>query len=347
MKKYFKKSKCKKIHDRRAKRIGASPSRTKKYNPDRLPFYQRYKYDFIKAEPVVAPENICLLSETKGCLQFFTELRKVKSISKIGRECFVEMDLSEVKKFDYSSICVLIAIIRDLKSKKIFLRGNYPKDELCKKQIIESGLLTFMYDKNGNPFKKSEKSDLLFIEKGAKILKREDNIIISETIKNAVKHLTGEDKHLPKLRTILLEICGNSIEWGGTLNKQWLFGVKYEEEKAIFTITDVGKGILKTLNKKWKDKLSDVFTLNPDDEILKGAFVKKYGSSSHKINRNKGLPSVKNGFDKGVIKNLKVLTNNVILHYGDQESSEVLKEHYFGGTLYRWELTKETIKRAS
>lgn len=347
MNKNNRKNKRKKWHDRRAKKIGSRSKRRKKFNPEKLPRYKNPNIEFIAGETVVAPSDICLLSETHGCLKFFSELRKEKNIYKIKNRCYVEMDISKVTKFDYSSICVLIAIIRDLKSKGIYLRTNYPKDENTKDLIIESGLLTFMFDSEGKPFEKSEKSDLLFIEKGSKLLSRQDNRTISETIKNAVKHLTGEEKHLPKLRTILLEICGNSIEWGGTLNKQWLFGVKYEDDRVIFTITDVGKGILKTLNKKFKQTLEDVFTLKSDDEILKGAFVKKYGSSSRKVNRNKGLPSVKNGFDKGFINNLKVLTNNVILHYGREKDSEVLIKTQFNGTLYRWEVTRESIKKAS
>jgi hypothetical protein len=347
MKKYVKKYKYKVWHDKRARKLGLKVKYRKKYNPNITPINKRDTIEYINADPVVAPENICLLSKTNDCLHFFKKLRKEKSISKNGRSCFVQMDLSEVKKFDYSSICVLIAIIRDLKTKKIFLRGNFPKDESCKQQIIESGLLTFMYDNKGNAFKKSEKSDLLFVEKGDKRLRKSENIVISKTIKNAVFHLTGEDKHLPKLRTILLEICGNSLEWSGTRNRQWLFGVKYEDKKAIFTITDVGKGILKTLNIRLRHKLKDVFTLSSDDQILRGAFEKKYDSSSHKVNRNKGLPSIKNGFDKGIMCNLSVLTNSVILHFDRDKDSEVFNNNKFDGTLYRWEITKETIKKAS
>ncbi|MBC6426810.1 MAG: hypothetical protein GDA51_10165 [Ekhidna sp.] len=311
MKKYPKTFKYKSWHDRRVRKIGKPPQRNKKYNPNKVAIHKRAYPEFIEADPVVAPVNICLLSKTNDCLRFFTELRQEKSISKIGRNCFVQIDLSKVKKFDYSSICVLIAIIEDLNSDNINLRGNYPNDELSKKQIIESGLLTFMHDDKGNRFQKSEKSDMLFIEKGAKVLKRKDNESISNTIKHVVKHLTKEEKHLPKLKRILLKICGNSIEWGGTKNQQWLFGVKYEDDKVIFTVTDVGKGILKTLNKKFKDTLKDMFTLKKYDDILKDAFIKKYGSSTHKVNRNKGLPSIKNAFDEGVINNLKVLTNDV------------------------------------
>ncbi len=75
--------------------------------------------------------------------------------------------------------------------------------------------------------------------------------------------------------------------------------------------------------------------------------MKKYGSKSQKTNRNKGLPSIKNGFDIGLITKLKVLTNNVILHYGENNDSEIIKEKPFKGTLYRWELTKETIKKVN
>ena len=346
MKKYPKKHRYKKWHDKRAKKIGKTSQRNKEYKHLAvLPVYERSNSERIKAAPVIAPENMCLLSKTNDCLKFFTELRHEKNVSKIGGTFFVVMDLSSVKEFDYSSICVLIAIIEDLNSKNINLRGNYTKDNSCKKRIIESGLLTFMYDDEGNKFKKSEKTDLFLIAKGAKILNREDNKNISKTIENAVKHLTGKENRLPKLKKILLEICGNSIEWSETKNKQWLFGVKYEDDKAIFTITDVGKGILKTLRKKFRNKLQDTFKKN--DAILKRAFIKKYGSSSQKANRNKGLPSIKNGFNKGIINNLKVLTNNVILHYRkDAVDSEVLN-NTFSGTLYRWELTKENIKNAS
>jgi len=89
-----------------------------------------------------------------------------------------------------------------------------------------------------------------------------------------------------------------------------------------------------------------MLTFKKDDDILKGAFIRKYESSTLKVNRNKGLPSIKNAFDKGVINTLKVLTNNVILQYGENIDSEILK-HNFKGTLYCWELTSETIEQAT
>ena len=114
---------------------------------------------------------------------------------------------------------------------------------------------------------------------------------------------------------------------------------------VIFTITDVGKGILKTLNRKFKQKITDFITKESDD-ILKGAFIKKYGSKSKQVNRNKGLPAIKGGFDDGVLKDLKVLTNDVILHYDNDSKSGVINGTSFDGTLYRWTVTKDSLKKA-
>lgn len=347
MKSYIRKKQRKKWHDYRSQKIGRTQNRIKKYNPNRVPAHKaNLRKPFIRADPVIAPANICIFEKTEDSLRFFSELRKNSNVSKVGRFRFVQIDLQHVIKFDYSAICILMAIIQDLKAKNIMLRGNFPQDNACKNRIIESGLLNFMYNEHGKPFRKATNSDLLFIEKGSGKLTRRDNIGISNTLKKISKYLINEERHLPKLRTILLEICGNSIEWGGTKNKQWLFGVLYEDERVTVTITDVGKGILKTLNKKFKYQLTDLFTLKSKEEILKGAFIKKYGSSTREINRNKGLPSIKNGYDAGVIENLKVLTNNVLLVYDSDIESRVLDNASFRGTLYRWVVTCKSINKA-
>ena len=69
------------------------------------------------------------------------------------------------------------------------------------------------------------------------------------------------------------------------------------------------------------EKIYDAFLNKSDDEILKGAF-EKYGSATQKVNRNKGLPSIKSNYDEGNIENLKVLTNNVILNFEDSSKSK-------------------------
>lgn len=347
MKKLYIKNPYKNWHNKRSRKIGLCSRKAKKYdqNHPSTPIYRNHQSEFIIKDEVNAPENLSLLEKPESCLKFFKEIRSTQNINKIGHICFVKLSLKEVKKFDFSTICILIAIIGDLKSKSIYIRTNYPDDKDCKEYMIESGLLNVLFDEHGKPFKKSEKSQLLFIEKGTKKLSTEDNIRISNTVKNVVRYLTGKNEYHKKLRTILLEICGNSIEWGGTINKQWLLGVKYDNSRVIFTITDVGNGILRTLNKKFRHYINETFTSKSEIEILKGAFDKKYGSTSKQVNRNKGLPSIKKGYDDGLLKNLKVVTNNVILHFDNNNNSiSINKKIEFKGTLYRWIITKESLK---
>lgn len=338
-------SKRKKWSRNKEKRVLKKRRNKRPFNPlrQKIFIYNNGIEEYIQRDPVIAPINLSLLENTENCISFFNELRSDLNISKNGKRCFVQTSLTNVAKIDYSTICILLAILGDLKSKGINFRCDFPEDQTCKDWIFDSGLLNSMYDSNGKPFKKADKSELLFIEQGSKKLTREDNIRISKTVQKVLEHLTGKNQHCKKLRTILLEICGNSIEWGGTIKKQWLFGIKYEENRVIFTITDVGRGILKSLNRKFKVKLRDSFHGKGDDEILMGAFVKKYGSSSQQVNRNKGLPAIKNGFDIGLLINLNVLTNNVILNYNDHSKSRVMKSGEFNGTLYRWVVTKESL----
>ncbi|WP_026838315.1 ATP-binding protein [Gillisia sp. JM1] len=345
MKKLFTTSKYKKRNLRKGKRVAKQKSRNKPYIPKNRPL--NYFRDVnIKKPAVVAPRNFQLIKNTEDCLRFFKKIRSQESLSQFKKLRYIEISLTKVKDIDYSAICILIAIIDDYNYKGILLRAGLPENKKCRNFIIDSGLLNKMYDESGKPFGKADKSDHLFFTRGAKKLSREDNIRISNAVKNSVKHLTGLERHCPKLRRILLEICGNSIEWGGTADRQWLLGIKYGEDSVIFTVTDVGKGILKTLHKKFDRKVKDFIQDIPEDQILLSAFKKKYGSNTQEINRNKGLPAVKLGFDEGRIENLKVLTNNVILHFDNTASSKTFAKSIpeFYGTFYRWNVSKKCIE---
>jgi len=289
------------------------------------------------------------MENTEGCLSFFHDLRSEDYLSRRKNIRFVIVSLKEVTQIDYGTISILSAIGDDLKFKGIILKSFLPENPECRNFMIESGYLNNLFDDKGNPFPKTQKSELMFFEKGCGVLSTIDNQKISQMVKNVVNHLIGELKYCLPVKTIILEICGNSIEWGGTDNRQWLLGVKYENEKVIFTVTDVGKGILDTLHRKFSKKLTDVFTVKPNDEILKGAYSRKYGSNTQEVNRNKGLPSVKAKFDQGTVLELKVLTNNVILHFDDDSKSRVFERgtSRFKGTFYQWAMTKDCINNIS
>lgn len=295
--------------------------------------------------PVIAPSDLRLIENTNQCLEFFRNLRSEEYRSKRGKIQFVILSLKEVTQIDYGTISILTAIGDDLKFKGVILRSFLPDNQQCKDYMIESGYLNNLYDDNGKPFPKAPKSELMFFEKGCGRLSDEESRKISLLIKKIVGHLTGVEKYCQPLRTIILEICGNSIEWSGTENKQWLLGVKYREDRVIFTVTDVGKGILESLYRRLSRRFFEAF--KSKDEILKGAFDKKYGSTTKEENRNKGLPAVKTNFEQGTINNLKVLTNNVILHFDNDSLSKEFDRGtpWFKGTFYQWEMTNDCLTK--
>ncbi|MGV4511488.1 hypothetical protein ACQ1R0_05770, partial [Ornithobacterium rhinotracheale] len=191
----------------------------------------------------------------------------------------------------------------------------------------------------GKKFSKSRESDILFIKTGSKKLTSSDQKNIMMTISKAVDHVNKGNDIIKMLRLVITEICGNAIEWGGTEKKQWLLGVRYNEDSVIFTFADVGVGILKSLNRKFKDKLADAITRS-SVEVLKRAFEKKYDSKSGDVNRNQGLPSIKKAYDDGFLPMLKTLTNKVFLDFSDNFSKSQSLNNEFKGTVYQWELKK-------
>ena len=350
MKKHFTTVEFKDLQKRRQRktekklRSNNNPARKRKSGDGKK--NKRHRVNEIKY-PVFAPADMRLIENTVKCLEVFREMRSEEALSRKQNVQFVVLNLKNVKQIDYGSISILTAISDDLKYNGIILRTFYPDDMDCRNFIYESGYYNHQFDVKGKTFPKAPKSDLLFFEKGSGILKESDNIRISNMIKAVVNHLTGESKHCLAVRTIILEICGNSIEWSGTDSRQWLLGVKYEEGKVVFTVTDVGRGILKTLNKRFRLILKDLFTLKTPDDILKGAFNKKYGSTTEEENRNKGLPAVKSHWEQRTINSLKVLTNNVILHFDNDSESKTFNSGspWFKGTFYQWEMDNSCIKK--
>jgi len=291
----------------------------------------------------LAPSDLRLIENTTGCLEFFRDLRSDDYLSRKGNFKYVIMSLHDITQIDYGTISILTALNDEFNQKRIFLKTLLPANVTCRQFMIESGYLNNLFDDSGKPFPKSTVSELIFFEKGSGILSELDNRKISQLIKHVVEHLTGISEYSLPVKTVILEVCGNSIEWSGTDSRQWLLGVKYEPNRVIFTVTDVGRGILDTLYRRFTKKFFETF--RSADYILKGAFEQKYGSTTQESNRNKGLPAVKANHELGLLKNLKVLTNNVILHFDSDEQSKTFNRGSarFKGTFYQWEMDKKCL----
>lgn len=301
-----------------------------------------YAYSPLRQEreeiPITAPNDFQLLEVPDKCIYFFYQMRSVIRHRRNNR-LHLNLDLSKVASIDFPTVVLFKAVIRELLNKGISVGGTLPDDADCRQFLKDAGFLRNMFDASGHKFEDTGKSVILKIEKGNGRLTTKQSQMLSDLIRKSSEHLHG--KYIPhiRLKSVLKEICGNSIEWGDAFSMFWMVGAKFEDNKVVFVATDLGQGILNSLKRKFPRKVIDWLTKS-DVEILEGAFNRKYGSASEEENRNNGLPSIKALNDDRQIKNLGVITNNVLLNFDNKVKSSkfATKRTAFMGTLYTWEL---------
>ncbi len=333
-----------KYRDRNNAKIRRSENKLKRRRVNKTEKQHHWSLGCNELRPAIkAPKDLRLLENSEECVRFFNHIRSVKNHSFIPPKYrFVLLDLSQVQEIDYASISVLVAIYHLFKSQGIGYRGNFPNDKNCCEFFKQSGFLDFMKDENGKPFEKSETALHIRFENQDGKFSTEESKIISDVLRETNSHLSNSNTIIKPMKSILIEMFGNSVEWSKSHNKMRLMGMYKVENKVIFTATDLGEGILKTIKRKFIHQIGDFFNSRKSPEILMRAFDQKYGSSTGEPNRAKGLPSIKYAFSTNKIANLQVITNNVKLVFYDSKKSMELSD-YFTGTLYIWEVTKECL----
>ena len=193
---------------------------------------------------------------------------------------------------------------------------------------------------SGSPFSRKNKN--LILNRG---FDKTDNAATAKEIRKAVEHITGKQGYFKPIYSIAQEICANSVEHANEkiYKKNWLFSSSYLNDEVVFTMTDIGDGILKTLKRKLMKQIQDGLFKDSVD-VLVNAFEKQYESRTQDPNRNKGLPKIYKVSSEKYIKNLIVVTNNVFLDFDNPEKSKMLR-NTFKGTFYYWILNKECIEK--
>lgn len=284
-----------------------------------------------------AGTTFSLFDDPDSVIKLVNELDKYKTFVNYLRR--IRIDLSKITKIDIGAITFLLAKINEMSNiNQLYIYGNMPIDEYCKSVFIDSGFLDYMRSVSGTRFEKHGENYIIRI--GKDVTKNER---VGKTIKDSINYLTGTPDHYPPVFSIVQEMCSNSVEHANEEPhlKNWFFGITYEKgelpgsQYVIFTMTDVGFGILKTIKRKFDTKFKEFFSTANDYEILHKAYKKQYQSKTEEVNRNRGLPLILDRFDKSYIKNLKVITNNVYLDFENIENSKQISRN-LPGTFYYW-----------
>lgn len=299
---------------------------------------------------IEAPTTLKLFSQMQDSLSFIRELRMLghRIVGKPNHQIWI--DMHKVKEINYATISILKAVLYDFDTRNIAVVGNLPQDEKCNHYLQDCNYLLGLKDMRGRPFSPRPESAHILFKAGKGPLTQEQNLKISDMLADGLAFLGGDNLHELKLKTLLLEGCANSIEWGQTEGGQWMLGLKKEDAAGVrsllFTITDVGKGILATLRRRLTDKILNFVNFQTEHEILRLAFERKWGSRTGEINRNNGLPTFRRACELGMIDDLRVLTNNVILRFsGADIDARTLPPGFprFSGTIYQWSVSTNSL----
>lgn len=317
-------------------------------------WFDAYNRNFSSLEQVDAPSHLFLFPDPRLTLGFIRRIRQKGDQVKSQPNPSLFINLGPVLEIDYASIQMLKAVVFYLRTRhSIRLGGNLPKEEKPKSYIRACGYLEGLVDFRGKPFPPSEQSAYILFEDGHGRLTDEENLNISDLLADAIEFLGGDIRHEMKLKTLLLECCSNSIEWSLTGEVgcgQWMLGMKKEtlsdgQKEVIFTVTDAGRGILTSLRRKFTDTVLGLVQIQTEHQVLQLTFERRWGSNTQEPNRNNGLPTIKKAADIGIIKDLRVVTNNVILHYGDIVAGQTFPAGFprYAGTFFQWKVTQDCL----
>lgn len=283
----------------------------------------------------VMPSKFEVLTNQDEVFAFVAELLDMHSNRRLKE---INLDLTDVQTIDSAAICLLLSVVCELSNYGIKVTGNYPKRTDCAKFFIESGFLNHMKDSHGKNF--AIEVPNLIVEAGTNKTRNKD---IAQAVRKASGFLLGSPQRYQPAYTVAMEICSNSVEHAYIERpKHWRLGICYVDDHVSFTMTDTGTGILKTLHRKFLKEIKDTVTLKDNSDILYRAFLRKYGSSTQLVNRNKGLPCILDKFNSGLIKNLKVITNDVYLDFNNIKEKHKMNNP-FSGVLFYWEVDNECI----
>lgn len=339
---------------RRQKRLSSKERilRNKRRRNSFSPFqsYEVYFKHMFRRRITIEPcKNFELLKNPIEVVNFISELKKLKDNIEILE---ITINLDNIETIDHAAISLMLSSVHELSLNSKSVKGSIPNNDKAYEILTRSGFFTNIKKVSNSISKKiksnNSKNILIIADKTTK----KKGEIIGGFIKRAMQILTNVEQHNRSLYTFLIEMNLNAFEhayesFNNKSDKHWVLGFSYNDQtnKLYFTFTDNGVGILNQLNIKKpllvKQALID-FSYS-QELLLVNLFDKKYNSRfKTQINRNRGLPAIKEKFVNNDVNNLICLTNNVFLSFNTEETIKLPNE--FKGTFYYWEMDLNNLK---
>lgn len=302
-------------------------------------YFEKNRYRKYKTR--TAPTNFSIIDNCEDVVRFINKLRKDY---RNKRKVFVNME--QVTKVTNESLCLLVSNMMLFRDGRIDFNGNFPRNVIASKVIMESGFLETLYNKRGLRSVNNVSSPIYTHSAHKSNADIADAIILS-----CSKFLWDEECNCGGVYNAFIELMANTIEHADEIEgkqKWWVTATKDKEnEKVTFSFLDYGRGIINTLtsaNQKRHrgivDRLLTKWLGNEAmllKEVMEGALTLSEKEGSH---YGKGLNSIYQDMVDGQLDNIVIISNNV---FADVKNSNYHKmSESFPGTFVSWEININT-----
>ncbi|MHB8653870.1 MAG: hypothetical protein ACYDA9_08330 [Terriglobia bacterium] len=266
----------------------------------------------------------------------------MNKIKEVARERNVFVDLASIGIITPDAVAGLLATIHHSKISPAAVWGNVPNEPKAREIINDSGFRNHVGGSGGYS-NLTPKGEIRKRKSSQEVFQvRFDQVAASELIDFGTRKLYGTARPNGPSYSVLCEAMLNTYNHASKRSESrepWWASVYYdaERQRACFTFIDQGVGIFKSYGYMLRLKVWAESTILSRAQALERLFQGKIPSSTVQPGRGRGIPEMYVHCKSQRIRNLTVLTNNVI-GYAETDRYEVLG-NTFAGTLLYWEIT--------
>lgn len=281
---------------------------------------------------LTAPKTFSLTANVDEMTAFLAE---VAGWMRRGRSILI--DLEAITDLTADAVVALLSLAE--RAVRISFTCTVPDDPRLVNILSDAGF--FRYFKGG-PITTEGRAPL-FTDKTAYKVE-------AETAKTLVSFVTtalfGSHRPVPSAYEAMIEGMSNTHEHarpGPSERVRWWASANYDETSqcGTFVFVDSGLGILRTLRLKGIKRALNKIGVTSNAEILRQVLSGKIESSTGLSYRGKGLPKIKRWVDRGRLRELTIISNDVCANVSIGEYRTLRVP--FDGTLLCWKLTKDEI----
>jgi len=335
---------------RRANALLSGKSRDQQHNSPRV---SKKAEAILRGYKLIqAPDNLSFINNPNEVADFIWQLKQAFDQH---QKVFVVLDA--VMQIDYGAIVVLLSVMVRFKSFGIEFNGNFPKNYVSRKLLMQSGFFDNLYKEfsvEDSYQIKEDKYEGICTHAQKKV----DSVLSSQIISEACQTIWHENRRCQGVQRALIELMQNTnnhASIGKTGDKHWWLSVYHDKKNksVTFSFVDFGVGIFENLSNKqerskfynWKEKIKDKLFYGDNSGLLRLILD---GSLHRTVTENdfrgKGLPGVAGVMKRNQISDLHIISNDAYADVGGDRYIKLTKS--FNGTFVYWKLgeTNESTK---